>query len=170
MNWKPFFAAAAAVTAVATVGLVVVTNGGDETTTNVTNGNNCAAEGASAKVECPWNQYFPDPAKENAQDVVDKAREFADVPPSGDGPWPFAVANSVIGLKVRSSNVVEGEQLGGIQELHVAWVVCKANSGFDPDPTTGVGSLWYKVKWDQHTLSTAFYESAPRRLLINRGL
>lgn len=156
-RWKPVLGGAAAVTAAATVALVFVGNDAGDTTIT----DSCTADGTTIEIDCRWIDQLPDPARVNSQEIVDKARAFADVPPTGAGPWPFAVANSRIGLKVRSTNVMEAEQLGGIQELHVAWVVCQEDSGFDPDPTTGAGSLWYKVKWDQQTPTTAFSESAP---------
>jgi hypothetical protein len=48
-----------------------------------------------------------------------------------------------------------------IQELRVAWMVCREDSGWNPDPSTDGGTIWYKVPWDQQTPSTAYFESPP---------
>jgi hypothetical protein len=158
MRWKAVLGLAAVVTAVGTVGLVVVSRDGGNTTVNT---NSCPTEGTNNDVACHWDQYLPDPSEVDAQKIIDSSRKYADKPPTGDGPWPFAVAGSDIGLKVRSSNVVNGEQLGGIQELHVAWVVCRVDSGWNPDPSTHGGSIWYQIRWTEHTPSTAYFESSP---------
>ena len=63
------------------------------------------------------------------------------------------------GLKVRSTNVAAGEQLGGLAAHYPAWAVCQARSNFDPDPTTGTGPVWLKIKWDQQQPSGEFHES-----------
>jgi hypothetical protein len=90
------------------------------------------------------------------------AAAFADVPPEGDGPWPFAVVNTLDqGLKVRTTNTRDGDQLGGLAPHHVAWAVCKTTSDFDPDHTTRSGPIWLQIKWDQHTPSSDFYKSRP---------
>lgn len=159
MKWKPVVGVAAVVTSLATVGLVVVSTG-DNTTTTV-NTNSCPVEGSDITIDCHWQQYLPDPAEVDAQKIIDSSNKYTDVAPTGNGPWPFAVAGSDIGLKVRSTNVVDGVQLGGIQELHVAWVVCQKDSGWNPDPSTDGGSIWYKIPWDQRTPSTAYFESPP---------
>ena len=77
------------------------------------------------------------------------------------GPGPPGWAAGWRGLKVRSRNLVEAEQLGGLQERHVAWVECQETSTFDPDPTAGSGPVWSRVKWAQHEPSIDFFESDP---------
>lgn len=121
---------------------------------------NCSVEGDGNLVSCSGNKGPP------TQSIDDKlmadAERFADVPPQRPGPWPFAVVRTLdLGLRVRSTNAVSGEALGALAPHHVAWAVCQERSAFDPDPTTGIGPVWLKIKWDQQEPSTSFHQSNP---------
>lgn len=159
MRWKPVLGIAAVVTAGATVGALFVTDGDAASTTNVNYGNNCPAEGNDIQVDCDY--IAPDPDEVQEEQIQQRVQDFADVPPQGDGPWPFVVLDSDIGLKVRSTNEVDAVQLGGLQERHTAWVDCQQTSSFDADPTTGAGPLWYRVRWAHQEPSVEYHESDP---------
>jgi hypothetical protein len=151
--------------AVATAALVIVSGKDSGSDTSADDGGvniQCTINGEELSGEtCKYEASVPDPEEADEAEVRQAAEEFADMPPKGDGPWPFVVTGSEIGLKVRSTNTREGEQLGGLDELHTAWVICKAVSDFDADPSTDVGPLWYKIGWTQQQPSTGFFESTP---------
>ncbi len=134
-------------------GVVGVTQARQPTTRQDANGRvACNASGQGNVVSCNGSTDEDDERR-----ILADALRFKDVPPKGPGPWQFVVTGDMgIGLKVRSTDTVAGEHLGGIAHHHVAWVVCKAHSGFDPD---GKGDLWYRVKWDHQAPSTQFFES-----------
>lgn len=119
----------------------------------------CSLDGDHSQLSCDEN--ILDPVTANEKDVRAEVARFADEPPRGDGPWQFVVLDTGIGLKVRSTNRIEAEQLGGLQEQHYAWVDCYAVSDFDADPTTGRGPIWYRVRWGQQEPSLDFFESDP---------
>ena len=155
IDWRIVAAITAIITAAATVALLFVADeGGGGPDVQNQNGVICIADEAHCYT-------LPDPQESDAQELLNEAARFADVPPEGEGPWPFAVAGSDIGLKVRSTNVLEAVQLGGIAELHSAWVDCVETTGFDPDPTTGVGPRWYRVRWAHQEPSDEFHQSDP---------
>lgn len=119
----------------------------------------CNIEGDGNIVQChSLGEGVPGEAVDKK--LREDAARFADVEPKGNGPWPFAVVGTLDqGLKVRSTNVADGEQLGGLAPHYVAWAVCQARSEFDPDPTTGTGPVWLKIKWEQQEPSDEFHES-----------
>lgn len=121
---------------------------------------NCAVHGEANVVKCSDETEVPG----QSVDAILRAdaRRFVNVPPTGQGPWPFAVVGTFdVGLKVRSTNAADGKGLGGLAPHHIAWAVCQHRSAFDPDPTTGTGPIWLKVKWEQQEPSTAFFDSDP---------
>jgi hypothetical protein len=151
--------------AVATAALVFVSGGGSGPDTNVDDGGvniQCTINGEQFSGQaCEYEAQLPDPEETDEAEVRTAAEEFLDTPPVGDGPWPFVVTGSEIGLKVRSTNTREAEQLGGMAELHTAWVICQQQSDFDADPGTDAGPLWYQIGWTQQEPSTGYFESTP---------
>jgi hypothetical protein len=164
-NIKYVVAAATALTAIATAALVIVSGKDSGSDTRADDGGvnfQCTINGEELSGEtCKYEASVPDPEETDEAEVRQAAEDFVNTPPNGEGPWPFVVAGSEIGLKVRSTNTREGEQLGGLDELHTAWVICKAVSDFDADPSTGVGPRWYKIGWTQQQPSSGFFESTP---------
>lgn len=80
----------------------------------------------------------------------------------GNGPWPYTVANvGPLGLIVRSFGDETGTQVGSAAETLTLWADCVQNTGFDPRPDTGVGPLWYKVRWPTVQPGKAFLTSSP---------
>lgn len=148
-------AGAGAAVLAAIVALVAIILGGNDREQHVNNGS-CNVQGDSNNVNCPEGI----PGQSLDEKLREDAERYADVEPTGDGPWPFAVVGTLDqGLKVRSTNVAEGEQLGGLAPHYPAWAVCQARSNFDPDPTTGTGPVWLKIKWDQQEPSDEFHPS-----------
>jgi hypothetical protein len=150
--WVQVGVAAGVIAAAAGVyGVTVARQGDGGTRAEQTTDYGCNVNGQDNTVTCGAGVADPEPR------ILAQAAANRDVPPRGDGPWPFAVVHDGgIGLKVRTTNVEQAIHIGGMAHAHTAWVMCKEQSGFDPE---GFGDLWYKVKWDNQTGSTAFFES-----------
>jgi len=156
--WVKVGVVAAVVAAI--VGTIAITRSGGGDITQATSGGStgCVVKGDNVTVDCRGSEI---PGQTIDDKLIADAQRFTSMPPKGDGPWPFAVVKTLnIGLKVRSTNVTQGEQLGGLAPHHVAWAVCQVQSNFDPDPSTGAGPQWIRIKWDQQQPSTAFFESS----------
>lgn len=99
----------------------------------------------------------------NEREVIAAAEATADVAPAAKGPWPFYVVKTApLGLKVRSTNVVEATQLGAIGNLNPGWAWCRQESSFDPVPDDEVGALWLQIGWDhQEPNETEYFNSEP---------
>lgn len=97
------------------------------------------------------------------REVIEGAREAADTAPTSEGPWPFYVVKTApLGLKVRSTNVVEAAQLGAVGNLNPVWVWCRSESSFDPVPHDEVDALWLQIAWDhQQPNETEYLNSEP---------
>lgn len=133
--------------------LLFVWPGGSDTTTTQTTGNNCPGD----RTTCTYTQTLEPIESKREAEVLADSRTWADTPPKGDGPWPFVVVRTLgKGLKVRTTNTAQGDHINGLAELDQAWAVCQENSGFDPDPGTGAGPVWLKIKWAHQTPGTDF--------------
>lgn len=156
-SWVKIGVVAAVVAAIAAVVALALTDSSGDRNQNVED-SECVVQGDNPVVTCERGEGIP--GEDVDKKLLDDAARFADVPPSGKGPWPFAVVKTLgQGLKVRSTNVAQADQLGGLQPHYVAWAVCQARSDFDPDPTTNTGPVWLKIKWDQQQPSDQFHES-----------
>ena len=85
--------------------------------------------------------------------IKQELKSQATVPPSGNGPWPFVVIDTVDpGLLVRTTNTLEGGKLGIVPDLKTVWAECEAHSGFVPHGVTNetrlAGDAWVRVRWD----------------------
>lgn len=119
-------------------------------------GSECRAEGPDVRVYC---RVARDASGQPDSRIIAEAAEHRDVQPQGTGPWPFAVVRTEgLGLKVRSTNLAEGVQLGALEPHAIAWVVCQADSGFSPGSTS---SVWHRVKWSVQEPSIEFHVSEP---------
>ncbi len=117
---------------------------------------------ATINVNCDYIEQVKSIQQLSEEQALERSRQFAHVPPKGPGPWPFQVLGTEeLGLKVRTTNVLEGKQIGAVPPRNTVWALCKANSGWDPDPSTGNGPIWLKIKWEHRTPSTEFFQSDP---------
>ena len=90
------------------------------------------------------------------------ARRYADVEPSGQGPWPFLVTDvGQLGLIVRTSGDRLGQQIGSAGDGGTLWVDCISDTGFDPSSGTKRGSVWARIRWPNSTRTSDFFNSAP---------
>lgn len=126
-----------------------ITSGGDVS---------CVAQGSDNSVNCP-------PPKTPTEIGLEKAIESAaqsTEDPTGAAPWQFTVVRTFgEGLKVRTSPERDGRQIGGIRDLHPAWVICQHWSGFDPQVSSNKQGLWYLIAWSQTEENSHFHESQP---------
>jgi hypothetical protein len=90
--------------------------------------------------------------------------------PTGDGPWPFVVVDTVvdgndIGLFARTTSEVRAEHLGVASNHSVVWADCEATSDFMPPDVNGdtdVGPRWLSVRW-KPVAPTALSVSEPNQ-------
>ncbi|MFD9732832.1 hypothetical protein [Umezawaea sp. NPDC059074] len=76
--------------------------------------------------------------------------------PTGSGPWPFVVVDTVIdgknyGLYARTTNRVQAERQGTAANHNIIWADCEATSDYTPTDVTGdnnVGPRWLRVRWN----------------------
>lgn len=76
--------------------------------------------------------------------------------PTGSGPWPFVVVDTVIdgknyGLYARTTNGVQAERQGTAANHSIIWADCVATSDYTPIDVTGdnnVGPKWLRVRWN----------------------
>ncbi len=163
-------AVATAILAIAALATLLFTVGRDDATDSTITGIEQSSQGESdactgdqgATVTCIFGDNIAD-AEAKSDDEL-RETTFSDPPTviSETGPWPFIVYDDGgIGLKVRTTNTIDGVQIGGIPTKNTAWVICKETSDFNPDPERGVGALWYRVAWPTDTASTEYYISQP---------
>lgn len=97
--WVKIGAAAAAVAAI--IAVVALTRGGEADTEQRVNSGDCNVQGDQNVIECKSSgESIPGEALDKK--LREDAARFADVKPSGNGPWPFAVVGTLgQGLKVR---------------------------------------------------------------------
>jgi hypothetical protein len=102
------------------------------------------------------------PPNPNELEIRELARNYAEVDPPGSGPWPFVViADPRLGMKVRTSGLPDGVQVGSAAANTSVWVTCKKDTGFNPQPGDPNGSVWYQVKWPNEQPTTTFFGSSP---------
>ncbi len=166
-RWTAMGAVAAVLGAlIAFVALSGSGNEGDATINDTSIGGEGSANSCANVGEGTQNCYVEqvqDLASKTEAETIAAARKAADVPPTPEGPWPFYVVRTgPIGLKVRSSNVKEATQLGGIAHLNPAWAWCQETSEFDPVPGDDVPGLWLQIAWDhQEPNTTDYFQSEP---------
>lgn len=114
----------------------------------------------TGNVDC---RQYPTEGIRSEEQAIESSRSHMNDPPPATGPWPFTVVNTgTQGLKVRSTNTVEGVQLGALPNLNTAWAECQTDSPFDPVPNDEGGAKWLRIKWDQQTQDDKnYYESQP---------
>lgn len=165
-QWTAIGAVAAVVAAV--IAVVALSNSGNDRDTTIKDSsigggspNGCANIGEGTQ-NC-YIEQVQDLASSSEAVIIAAAREAVDVRPTQEGPWPFYVVRTApIGLKVRSSNVEEATQLGGIANLSSVWAWCQATSDFDPVPDDDVPGLWLQIAWDhQEPNTTDYFQSEP---------
>ncbi|MBN6034197.1 hypothetical protein [Amycolatopsis sp. 195334CR] len=80
-----------------------------------------------------------------------RAESGASAPPSGPGPYPFVVVDTVdLGLFARTANTVSAVRIGYTANRSLVWANCTARSDFTPSDVTGennVGPIWLQVRW-----------------------
>ena len=160
-----------AVAAIVAVAVAIVTfalgddDGGSAITDSRIGGDNSANSCANLGEgdQTCYVEQVEDLASKSEAEILAAAEQAADVPPVGDGPWPFSVVKTgPIGLKVRSTNVEEAVQLGGIAHLNSVWAWCQAASGFDPVPDDEDADVWLQIAWDhQDPNTTDYFQSEP---------
>ncbi|MEY2474048.1 MAG: hypothetical protein QOK28_3377 [Actinomycetota bacterium] len=122
-------------------------------------GNKCSGSG-NARVRCEYRVIAGDAAQRDESELLNDRRKYANVDPHGSGPWPFVVVRDHgIGLKVRTTPLADGEQIGGLSSRHTAWVACQRHTDFDPEPSLETGALWYQLRWPSVTPGTDLRES-----------
>lgn len=120
----------------------------------------CVNSGKGAQ-NC-YLEYAEDATQKKQDRLIAEAEQYKDVEPAGPGPWPFIVVRTgELGLKIRNGTGTMDQQVGGMSDNNIAWVTCKTMSDFDPEPSTGVGPLWYGVKWPDNEPGTKFHNSEP---------
>jgi hypothetical protein len=98
----------------------------------------------------------------NANEIRALAEDYADVEPSGDGPWPFWVLVSPDGLKVRTSGDDDGEQIGTAANENTVWADCLVETDFNPPSRNDVGPMWLRIRWPNDGVGTSdFLNSGP---------
>jgi hypothetical protein len=102
------------------------------------------------------------PNRDKAQDIREAAKKYARINPQSNGPWPFVVvADSSLGLKVRTSGLAQGVQVGSVAFKAPLWIECKRDTGFNPEPDNPNGSVWYQTKWPNDQPTTEYFNSSP---------
>jgi hypothetical protein len=157
-QWAILGAIAGVVAAVAAV-LALTSSSGSAPMQNQGSGNTgCQVDGSNNVIICPGSAGSQD---QEAQIRTDAARG-GEQPPQGPGPWLYVTLGTRgIGLKVRTTNTATGTQVGGLAPGHLAYAVCKSDSGFDPEPGSGLGTTWLKIRWPADAAGGGFYESQP---------
>lgn len=106
-----------------------------------------------------------DPPYKTEEEIRDDATQWADVEPTGAGPWSMIVtaggdAPEPLGLKVRSSPTADGIQIGSVPDRMFVVAVCRIDSGFDPFPGLyDHGSVWFGIRWPTLEPGTGFLNS-----------
>jgi hypothetical protein len=101
-------------------------------------------------------------ATSNAGEIRALAEDYADVEPSGDGPWPYWVLVSPDGLKVRTSGDHDGKQIGTAANENTVWAECRIETDFDPPSRNDVGPIWLRIRWPNEEVGTSqFFNSEP---------
>lgn len=154
--WTRVGVVAGVVAAVAAVAALGVARSSSSAKSN--SGNECSGDRESI-VTCYQEAAKPASMLHEDEVIADAARHRDD-PPVGQGPWPFVVVRDLDkGLKVRTSNTVDGIQIGALAHLNTAWAFCQAHSGFDPERN---GDVWFQIGWNhQQPDSTDYFESEP---------
>lgn len=82
--------------------------------------------------------------------------------PSTGIPIPTVVLyTEELGLKIRTTPDMNGQQVGSAANHGTVWVECQLDSGFNPAPDTKGGSVWFRVHWPSSELGTTFFNSEP---------
>jgi hypothetical protein len=127
--------------------------------------NSCVNESEGSVQTCIFGPHISTAEVASVEELQQQRFDESPQDVIKNGPWPFIVYDTeeptLMGLKVRSSNTADGVQLGAIVDRGTAWVDCREDSGFDPDPVRGVGGLWYRVRWPSEEPSNSYLESEP---------
>lgn len=84
--------------------------------------------------------------------------------PTGPGPWPYVVVDAAqLGLKIRSTNDATGTQIGSATNRLTLWVDCISTSTFDPEPPSGAGPAWLRVRWPNSKPTNQYFNSEPNQ-------
>lgn len=141
--WVPAVAAlvAATIGAAAAIASAVISKG-DE-------GQHCEQSGQNNTQICDIRPPQVDPSADSR--AAAKAI-FRDLAPIGPGPWPFVVLNDDIdgvnvGQYVLSAPTRSGHHIGLALHASTLWVECQLISDFDPDPNSGNGARWLRIRW-----------------------
>lgn len=184
LTWKTYVLTAVGV-AVAAGGIVLaVSLSSSGTETNI-GGDQIHNSDCAKSVNCTVNELkdelkqLEESAGEHDRDLIDELRETANGAPTGKGPWPFVVVNTVAppleGLKGRTTPDEVATILGAAHNRAIVWAECIKESAFTP-PVTGeenVGPLWLHVTWSNETPDDEGYHTSepdgPYRSWMYRG-
>jgi hypothetical protein len=136
-------------------------NGGNN---NQANGNN----NGCGVIQGNGNRCAP---QQNPKD--DPSQYWNSAPPTGSGPWPYAVVNTVmnngtdIGLVVRSCDrsncgcsTSQCERLGAARGLSTVYAICKETTDFAAG--TSDPPIWIRIKWPNNVGGTLkVFNSSP---------
>lgn len=157
-NWSKIGAIAGVVAVVVAIVALRLTRGDSgDVSSSVNSGNTGISCSAAGGASCVLTGKSFEQESEN--EILARSEDVQGATPTGNGPWPFVVAqDGGIGLKVRTNGLKDGHAVGGLATHHVAWVVCQEDTGFDPD---GNGSsIWYQITWPGDAVAGgAFFES-----------
>ena len=147
--------AAVGVALVGFLASVVVSKGGNQQTTTIQGDNNTVIQNLK-----DFQNSLPSDASPSL--IREESRRYAQQRPEGSGPWPFVVvADPLLGLKIRTSGLIEGGQVGSATYKAPLWADCQQDTGFNPIPGDPNGSVWYRVRWPNNEPTTQFFNSAP---------
>lgn len=114
-------------------------------------------------VACEMQPRSPD---QDSKDAATATAIFRNAAPAGGGPWPFVVLNDQfdgknVSLWVRNSPTTSGQHIGLALHASTLWVECAVHSGFNPDPSSGGGDRWLRVRWSGNTVADDIGSSSP---------
>lgn len=101
------------------------------------------------------------PADATSEEARALAARYANVKPSPKGPWAFYVLDTQIGLKVRTSGVQAGVQIGSAGDGALVWAECRQITSFAPPAEFPVGPRWLRIRWPNNNPTKKFMDSSP---------
>ncbi len=139
------------------VGAMVVVRGADWGTTALPS---VESRDLESKIRDIGNFRAALPRNPTERQLRDSGTRYAQVSPQGPAPWAFiVVADPSLGLKVRTSGLADGSQIGTAAFNAEVWAECRQDTGFNAGEPSG--SVWYRIRWPNETPTIEFFNSSP---------